>query len=207
MHVFINSCAKITKLMLIVLGGVGALSVGACQTPGKNLRFEAPERNTGPCPESFALHDAARFIRFEEGKSSYKNIQLSGEITRVSGLCRYIEADPIDADLNITFEMGRGLASGSLQEGYTAEFNYFVSVTRKNIVVLEKQYFPLLVSFPAGVKAVEIREKIEKIIIPRAGESVSGENFEIIVGFDLTSEQIEFNQEGKRFRVSVGQNR
>ena len=46
---------------------------------------------------------------------------------------------------------------------------------------------------------------INKITIPRAKAGTSGENFEIIVGFVLTPEQREFNTQGKRFRVSVGQ--
>ena len=42
-------------------------------------------------------------------------------------------------------------------------------------------------------------------MIPRAAEGTSGENFEIIVGFELTESQREFNADGKRFRVSAGQ--
>jgi len=51
-----------------------------------------------------------------------------------------------------------------------------------------------------------VRERINKIVIPRAAEGTSGENFEIIVGFELTEAQRNFNAEGKRFRVSAGQN-
>jgi hypothetical protein len=33
---------------------------------------------------------------------------------------------------------------------------------------------------------------------------VSGENFEILVGFDVTPEMADFNRQGKRFRINVG---
>jgi hypothetical protein len=47
-------------------------------------------------------------------------------------------------------------------------------------------------------------EEIEGIVIPRANAEVSGENFEVLVGFELTPEQVQFNRDGKRFRVDAG---
>ena len=32
----------------------------------------------------------------------------------------------------------------------------------------------------------------------------SGENFEILVGFELTPEQLQFNRDGRRFRIDAG---
>jgi len=49
-----------------------------------------------------------------------------------------------------------------------------------------------------------VTERVDKIVIPRVAEGTSGENFEIIVGFELTPEQRAFNADGKRFRVSAG---
>jgi len=84
-------------------------------------------------------------------------------------------------------------------------YEYFVAVTRKNIDVINKQTFPIQVTFPAGKDRVSVTERVDKIVIPRATEGTSGENFEIIVGFELTPEQRAFNADGKRFRVSAGQ--
>ena len=33
----------------------------------------------------------------------------------------------------------------------------------------------------------------------------SGENFEILVGFELTPEQLQFNRDGRRFRIDAGE--
>ena len=99
-------------------------------------------------------------------------------------------------------DFGRGPAA----EGSTHTYEYFVAVTRKNIAVIDKQVFPLTVTFPPGADRVSVTEKINRIVIPRAGENTSGVNFEIIVGFEVTPAQREFNAEGKRFRVSAGQN-
>ena len=46
-------------------------------------------------------------------------------------------------------------------------------------------------------------EHINRIVIPRANADISGENFEILVGFDLTPEQLQFNRDGRRFRIDA----
>ena len=84
-------------------------------------------------------------------------------------------------------------------------YNYFVAPTRKNIDVLEKAVFPITVTFPPGQDRVTVTEEIDEIVIPRANDTTSGENFEIVVGFVVTPEQRAFNADGKRFRISAGQ--
>jgi hypothetical protein len=49
-------------------------------------------------------------------------------------------------------------------------------------------------------------EEIDRIVIPRATADTSGENFEILVGLELTPEQLAFNRAGKRFRLDAGEN-
>ena len=71
--------------------------------------------------------------------------------------------------------------------------------------IRDRKTFPIEVTFPAGADRVSLVERVDKIVIPRAAEGTSGENFEIIVGFELTESQRDFNADGKRFRVSAGQ--
>ena len=49
-------------------------------------------------------------------------------------------------------------------------------------------------------------QEIEDIVIPRATSETSGENFEVLVGFELTPEQLAFNRAGKRFRIGAAGN-
>jgi len=160
------------------------------------------ERNPGPCPRAFALYEAARIVEFKDEKQRFANVGFTGEVRNVRSLCRYFGTRPIKGDLDITFDFGRGPAAADIS---TARYEYFVAVTRKNIAVIDKKIFPLDVTFPAGKDRVTVVETIDEIVIPRATEGTSGENFEIIVGFELTPEQREFNSEGRRFRISAGQ--
>lgn len=160
------------------------------------------ERNPGPCPRAFALYEAARIVEFKDDEQRFANVGFTGEIQNVRSLCRYFGTRPIKGDLEIAFEFGRGPATDGQS---TARYEYFVAVTRKNIAVINKKTFPLDVTFPAGKDRVTVFDTVDEIIIPRATEGTSGENFEIIVGFVLTPEQRIFNAEGRRFRVTAGQ--
>lgn len=186
----------------IALVGVLGFGLSGCKTAKEVLEVgKAAEKNPGPCPEAFALYDTSRLVEFK-GAESYANVGFTGEINKVRSLCRYYGERPIEADLELDIAFGRGPAAS----GNTATYEYYVAVTRKNIEVIEKQVFPITITFPEGVDVAEVTESLDKIIIPRANETTSGANFEIIVGFQLTPEQVAFNADGKRFRVSAGQN-
>ena len=179
---------------------VGSLGLTGCRSAKEVLRVgEAAQSNPGPCPVAFALYEASRLVEFK-GSESFNNVGFTAEINKVRSLCRYYGDSPIHADLTMDISFGRGPAAS----GRTATYEYFVAVTRKDIEVINKKTFPITVTFPEGVDVVEVTETIADIVIPRASENTSGANFEIIVGFELTPEQIAFNADGKRFRVSAG---
>jgi len=192
------------KTTLIGATAFTLLALVGCQSTQDILSIgEASEANPGPCPRAFAIYDAARLVEIRgDGTEKFANVGFTGEIDRVRSLCRYFADRPIVGDLTIDFALGRGPAATE----QTMNYNYFVAVTRKNIGVIEKEVFPLTVTFPAGQDRVSVREEISRIEIPRLNDTTSGENFEIIVGFVVTPQQRAFNADGKRFRVSAGQN-
>jgi hypothetical protein len=159
--------------------------------------------NVGPCPLMGVLYDNARIVDFAAPSNErYANIEFTGEMQGVRGLCRYVDDDPITMGIEIDMAFGRGPASTSDRQTY----RYWVAVTRRGRAPIEKAYFDVDVRFPRGEAVVTRTEQIERIVIPRANEEISGENFEILVGFELTPEQLQFNRDGKRFRIDAGGN-
>ena len=190
--------------LVIAAALVATTALVGCRSTKEVLQIgEAAETNPGPCPRAFALYDASRIVEFRGEQERFANVGFTGEFNKVRSLCRYYGANPIEGDLELDIEFGRGPAAAGQS---TATYEYFVAVTRKNIGVINKKTFPIQVTFPAGSDRVRVTERVDKIVIPRAKEGTSGENFEIIVGFELTEAQRVFNAEGKRFRVSAGQN-
>lgn len=183
---------------LAALAASAGLLAG-CQSVASVL--ESPEPNIGPCPSALSLYDAHRLVEVEGDEVVYENVGFTGEILGVRSLCSYYGERPIIANLEIDMGFGRGPAA----RGDTHTYEYFVAVTRRDLAVIRKEVFPIVVEFRPGQDRVYLTEEIEAISIPRAEEGTSGANFEIIVGFELTPEQIEFNRSGQRFRVSAGQ--
>ena len=147
-----------------------------------------------------SLYDAARYVEFKDGREASANVAYSGEIQGISAGCQYKSDEPINLQMELLFEFGKGPLADSSAKTY----HYWVAVTERNLGVLAKQEFDIPVKFPEGKDRVYITEKIGKIIIPRATATTSGGNFEVLVGFDVTPEMAAFNRDGKRFRLNAG---
>lgn len=159
-----------------------------------------PRPNAGPCPLMGVLYDNARIVEFgQPGVQRLSNVSYTGELRAVRGLCRYVDADPIRMGMEIDMAFGRGDAA----PGTTHRYRYWVAVTRRGGAPIARQVYDVDVSF-GNERVVTRQERISTISIPRANGDISGANFEILVGFELTPEQIAFNREGRRFLQSPG---
>lgn len=185
--------------MLKLAPFVLAALLAGCGTTSRLAQQLDSTPNSGPCPVAGAVYDVARYVKFAtpEGKI-YTDIAFTGEITDVRMYCRYTGDLPLVAEVEIDFAFGRGQQA----DGRTHEYPYFVAVTRRNGKVLAKEYFSTRPEFNRG-DVTGTTERISRITIPRADESISGVNFEIVVGFELTPEQLAFNRTGNRFRLDA----
>lgn len=166
----------------------------------QNQDLPLPElANTGPCPYVKVLYDAARQIDFVGDRKASSAVAYSGELQGLTATCRYKDKEPIVVDINVTFAVGKGPQATADSK----QFGYWVAVTDRNLSVLAKEQFDFTASFPPGADRVLVFERLSNIVIPRANERVSGENFEILVGFNVTAEMAEFNRQGTRFVVNA----
>jgi hypothetical protein len=166
---------------------------------GKDLDLPG-KKNAGPCPYVKVLYDAARYEEFANGRVASDAVGYTGEIQTLSSGCEYKTNDPIHVAIELLFAFGRGPAA----TGQSKDYSYWVAVTDRNNAVIDKQYFTVHAAFPAGQDRVLVTDQINGIRIPRANTDVSGANFEVLVGFDVTPEMVDFNRQGKRFRVNAG---
>jgi len=156
------------------------------------------QANAGPCPYVKILYDAARYVELADNRAALANVGYTGEIEGVTAGCSYKSDDPITVQMNVLFDLGRGVQATSDQRTY----RYWIAVTERNSAVLAKEYFDLAVDFK-GQQTASVEEE-RTIVIPRKDVSVSGSNFEVLVGFDVTPEMASFNRDGSRFRVNAG---
>jgi hypothetical protein len=180
----------------IGLIGVAASLLALGAAPGCKQLDTRP--NVGPCPVSAALYDAARVVELQ-GVARHENVGFTGSIEGVKGYCRYVGREPIEMEVEITFAFGRGPKA----EGRDHAYPYFLAVTRRDRSILGKDVHAVNVRFPPNQDVVYVTERVPGIVIPRATETISGTNFEILVGFDLTPEQLAYNRSGQRFTFNA----
>lgn len=155
--------------------------------------------NAGPCPFVKILYDASRTIDFKDDRRSASAVVFSGELEGISARCTYQGAEPIVVNMLPTFSFGRGPQATTP----TREFHYWVAVTDRNKSVLSKQYLTITPKFPSGGDRVVVAGEQMQITIPRLNDQVSGANFEILVGFEVTPQIAEFNRLGSRFLANA----
>ena len=173
--------------------GVAALILAGCAAVNLD---DSP--NVGPCPVAGTLYDASRLVEID-GPERHENVAFTGEIQGVRGYCRYVGTNPITMEIEIDFAFGKGPKATASSRTYPV----FVTVTRRDRSVLAKERFDIQVAWPQGRDIVRHTETVPGIVIPRANETISGSNFEVIVGFDLTPEQLAYNRSGTRFMINV----
>jgi hypothetical protein len=156
-------------------------------------------RNAGPCPFVKTLYDAARYVELKDNREQAAAVGYTGEIQSLSSACAYKSDEPIRVSMELLFALGRGPQATSP----TKTYRYWVAVTDRNNEVIAKEFFNLPVTFPAGQDRVLVTDHIKSIVIPRVKASVSGSNFEVLVGFDVTPQMADFNRQGKRFRPNA----
>lgn len=183
-----------------------ALTLSGCQ--GVRDSLSGPQPNPGPCPNALSMYDAHRIVNFAGPEVVYGNVGFTGEILSVVSSCTYTDqsATPIEMEMGMRLGFGRGPAA----IGDSETFNLFITVVRLDpqrnfMAVIHRENFQVTANFPAGTDRVEIVEEFPSIRIPRVDPDTSGVNFEVLIGFELTDEQLAFNRSGMRFRVSAGQ--
>jgi hypothetical protein len=175
--------------------GLSAMLLSSCGSVAESLD-ETP--NVGPCPVAAALYDSARVVEIN-GAERHENVVFTGAVEGVRGYCRYVGSNPITMEVEVDFAFGKGPKATTSARTYPV----FITVTRRDKSVLAKEKFNIDVSWPAGKDIVRHTEIIPGIVIPRANDTVSGSNFEVFVGFDLTPEQLAYNRSGTRFTINV----
>lgn len=156
-------------------------------------------RNLGPCPYVKVLYDAARYVELQGNRQTIDAVGYTGEIQGIDADCSYVNpGDPIRVRMRVNFALGRGPQA----RGDANTYNWWIAVTERNRQVITREDFTLPVTFE-GRDRTGMAVEVGEIVLPRGNQSVSGSNYEILVGFQVTPEMAEFNREGRRFRIGV----
>jgi hypothetical protein len=166
------------------------LLLGACETL-RSIDFNPKPELPPPCPRAVVGENAGRLTRFSGAGRDAANVVFEAEIADLAGSCVYNDGS-IDVDLQIQLIAGRGPAATE----DNAKFNYFVAVARTDKTILSRDAFDTLIELPGNQTRNQTVEELEQTIPLAEGES--GANFVIVVGIEMTPEELEFNRQQGR---------
>jgi hypothetical protein len=152
------------------------------------------EKKTEVCPRVAVLSEAGSLTRYVAGSGTdILDIDFQGEITDLVAQCEFPDVKgtrQVLVQLAPVFVLSRGAANTDRK----IDFAYFVSVVR-NEEILSKQIFKVASEFARNRSRVVLKDDDPPIDIDiplpyRAAEY----EYEILVGFQLTPEELRRNQ-------------
>ncbi|WP_413204751.1 hypothetical protein [Rhodospirillum sp. A1_3_36] len=159
--------------------------------------FEADDKRK--CPEIRIDATTADMTRFRPGPGrDVTDITLTGELAGFQGTCQYDDSG-VSVDMYLSFSMALGPAAVDR----AAEFQYFVAIPQFFPDPAAKQVYTAQAEFPPNVSRVRYRDEEVSIRLPLEKDQ-SAAGTEIYVGFQLSPEELRYNQTKGRVN-SMGQ--
>ncbi len=163
----------------LVVAGLAAVLVSACGS----------EPSRVVCPQVGVLYDADRVSIFGPGpEKNLENLVYDAEIGDVSIDCKYND-EIVKSEISFSLDLRAGPAAIPGKQ----TFRYFVALTELNSAVLSKKVYSQEVEFDAENGRFLLSKKVGdlKIDYKRLGR---GDLYEILVGWELTPEQLTYNR-------------
>jgi hypothetical protein len=139
------------------------------------------------CPAVEVISSLNRMVQFRGAERGQNEVSFVARIGDVRSRCTYEESN-VTTDLSITFVGNRGPAGANLP---SAEINYFVAVIDAQRHIITKQNFSDRLVFDNRGEA-RIADDLQEKLPTNPLKSASDHS--VIVGFQLTADQINLNE-------------
>ncbi len=149
---------------------------------------------SGSCPQAEVVGELKSLSEFDNISNPSRNNLISTiEITSVQKSCSVSRgAATIDLQMDFVGTLGpRGRALSSDRPFFS--YPFFVAVTSSSGTILAKEVFAASLTYDPGVDTKTYTEKLRQIIPIEAGEN--GGDYRVLVGFQLTPDQLSYNRQ------------
>jgi hypothetical protein len=168
---------------LQIIGALAVVGLAAACTRGPQL----------PCPTASILADASAITLFAGTGQDLTDVAYRASIDQVGRACVY---DRGGESVTSTTSVRLVATRGPTAQVSEASFVFFVAVVDGEQTILARERFESTFTFQANQRQAAAIEEIEQLIPIRSG--LRGIDYEILVGFELTPEQLEFNREERQ---------
>jgi hypothetical protein len=151
-----------------------------------------PKTNEFPpaCPNPAFLRDLSDLVRYKPGARGrdLTDLELRGRLTAIKGRCEEDSTTSLDTRIEVQMELFRGPAMA----GRRTQVPIFLAVLDQGEIV-NKQIFPVEFEFPPNLDRATLTTPPIAIALPISPQK-SGAAYGLIVGFQVTPEELANNQ-------------
>lgn len=143
------------------------------------------------CPETGIVREAELVPVFygSDGRPAAADVAATGAIAGVSGACSFDKPGVAALELKIGFGAKKGPRGMSLKK---QKFPYFIAILDPQENVLQRQVFSTKVDFDNAETASAVEEHEIRVPVPSREQAHA---YKVVVGFQLTPEQLSYNRE------------
>ncbi|MEQ8267221.1 MAG: hypothetical protein RH982_08490 [Parvibaculum sp.] len=167
-----------------------ALGLSGCSWLGVTDETEDGGSTLFPCPAVGVLNETDHVTLLSGKGTDLTDVVAKAEIGKVVSKCSY-NIDESTIVVDIAFD---GIAElGPAATSRDLKLNTFVAVTRRFNTFDKKQVYDVPVTFEPGQRQIRFVKTVDGTILPY-GDDADGRIYQILVGFQLTPEQLEYNR-------------
>ena len=172
----------------LALGGCSWLGLGSNDEDDaiEAIKQAAPQ----PCPTIGVLDGADKITVFNGSGQDLTDVVVKAEISKAVTKCEYKTDDntiSVDIAFNGLAEMGPAATSREIT------LKGFLAVTRIDGTRVSKQLYDIPLTFDEKSRQIRFLKSIDETIVPYT-ERMNGSNYEFLVGFQVSKDQLEYNQ-------------
>lgn len=143
-----------------------------------------------PCPAVGVLAGTDRITVFNGSGRDLTDVVLTAEIDKAATTCEYDTDDhtiSVDIAFNGSAEMGPAATSSDMN------LKGFLAITRTDGKLVNKTVYDIPLSFDKNTRKMRFLKSIDGTVVPYGG-TVNGSIYEMLVGFQVTKEQLDDNR-------------
>lgn len=186
-----SACGQTLQGLQEDLGSINLPKATASSVNGNEAdRFVA----SGSCPRAEVVGELQSLSEFETvSNPSHNNLISTIEIKNVQKSCDYARnAATIDLSMDFVGTLGPRARALSSDRPFFS-YPFFVAVTSSNGTILAKEVFAASLTYNPGSDTQTYTEKLRQIIPVEPGER--GGDYRVLVGFQLTPDQLAYNRQ------------
>lgn len=192
-----RSRMALAALLLSAMALSGCTSEQAFSAVGLGSSTEEGGTADRPCPTVGVLNGTDHLTLFNGRGKDLTDVVLRAEIGKVVTKCEYNTDDSlISVDLAYN-----GIAEiGPAAQSRTQSVTTFVAVMRRFGTKVKKQIYEVPLVFEGASRQIQFLKTVNGTQIPYGGDA-DGRIYEILVGFQLTPEQLDYNRKVPRVPI------